>query len=158
MTMLESTPVAYNNSATTKWRVAPRGASVSGNTASFGEWLTPRAQWLRAAADRLKDVFLLDSGWDGGVAPSVDPFSIQLSWTLLRLVAERMPSLPMPVLVPTANGGMVVEWVADQAEISIEISSELRVFYDIPAYGPPWEGAFDDAPINPGELLHRYFA
>lgn len=156
MTLVESTPVAYGYSTAT-WPAASRGASVSGFAVTFGEWAPRRASWLRAAAERLKDLFLLESGWDGGVAPQLSPPVIQVAWELLRQVCDLMPAVQMPLILPTANGGVALEWTAEAGDLTIELDGTPRLSFDIPAHGAPWEGSFNDSPVNAGELLFEYF-
>lgn len=157
MTIAESTPVGYNYS-TSSWLAASRGASVTGYVATFGSWTAPRAPWLKAIADRLKDLFLLDTGWDGGVAPPIEPRLIELTWRVAQQVAEYLPTVQPPQVVPTVNGGISLEWTRDESELSIELGDRARLYYDIPSHRQTWEGEFTDSPVNPGELLLANFA
>ena len=156
MTITESTPVGYNS--TTAWLAASRGASVTGYLATCGSWAAPRAPWLRVVSDRLKDLFLLETGWDGGAAPPLDPDLIGLTWRVAQQVAECLPTVQAPQVVPTVNGGLTLEWTRDESELTMEFGARARLYYDIPADKQTWEGEFAESPVNPVALLLANFA
>lgn len=156
MNLTESTPIAYGYS-TEWWPAGSTDTSVAGNTLSLHNSRHLRADGLLSVRDRLTELFDLDSGWDGDSAPLINPHNIQASWNMVVRIREVMPSVQMPIIVPTSNGGVVLEWTDNGVDLSIEFEDGVHVFYDICDQGEPWEGSFSDSPINPGELLHEYF-
>lgn len=112
---------------------------------------------MYSVKDRLAELFNLNSGWDGDSAPQINYRNIEKSWDFVVKIRELMPSVQLPIIVPTVNGGIVLEWTKNRADLSIEFDDGAHVFYDICERGTPWEGSFNDSPINPGELLYEYF-
>jgi hypothetical protein len=70
-------------------------------------------------ATRLKTLAELEEGWlDGkGYAPD----KTQLAWLSTAFDTLYDPTLPLPYLYPTAEGGIQAEWSLGDWEISLEI-------------------------------------
>lgn len=157
MISTKSIPVEYGYS-TEKWTAGSYGASVSGHPVSSTQLLHCSTGWLSVVNERLKDLLNLDEGWDGDSAPPINGGDIERGWKLAKQIFDLIPSVQTPMILPTANGGIVLEWTNNKDDLSIEFENGVQVFYDIHADDASWEGNFNDSPINPGELLLKYFS
>lgn len=109
-------------------------------------------------ADRLEDLLLLDTGWDGGVAPPLDPVLIQRTWNVAEQIGQYLPYVQEPRVIPTVNGGLVLEWIQGDNELGIELGETTLVSIDVPARSLDWEGDLVDAPVDIGSLLIDCFS
>jgi hypothetical protein len=152
MTFVDSTAVVYSRPVA-NWGVARSGASCFSGTAQG------IASWTHDVEARLRELFLLDDGWDGGYAPRVNPGSIELVHGLLAQIAQVLPTSRRPMVSPTPNGGVAIEWTSTLAHLEI-VAEEQRVVlvYDVPSKRLDWEGDFVDAPFNAGQLLYEFFS
>jgi hypothetical protein len=73
---------------------------------------------------RLEELAGLDDGWlDGkGRAPAKE----KLDWLAKSFETRFDPSLPLPRLYPTAEGGVQAEWSLNDWEVSLEIDLETQ--------------------------------
>jgi hypothetical protein len=157
VTVIDATPVDYQHS-TSPWLHLSRAASVTASTATAVIWGTATAPWLRPVGRRFEELFLLDSGWDGGVSPQIDPVVLERAWVVTRSIAQALPTVGTPEIYPTPNGGIVLEWNSDGSELSIELGNQPHVFYDIAELESAWEGDIIDAPLDPIALLVHHFS
>lgn len=152
MTFVDSSTVAFTGGSA-GWNQAPSGASSSSGPASG------IAPWMHEVEARLRELFLLNEGWDGGFAPRVVPATIQRAHELLAQVATILPGSRRPTVAPTPNGGVALEWNSSVAHLEIVAEgTTVVVGYDVPQAGLDWEGLFSEAPLNAGQLLYEYFS
>jgi len=107
----------------------PSTQAVASSDALGVEVWAPRSAWIEAARVRLQELANLQPGWDGSRAPA-------LAVTCLNDVARFVESsliadLPVkPQIVPTAHGGLLLEWHTEEVDFIVESSPvEPPTFY-----------------------------
>lgn len=88
--------------------------------------------WLVDVLDRLLAFAELQPGWDSYGAPSIATEAIDLATRFLQLLADALPRLPRPMVVPTTHGGVQLEWNAANRAVGLEFraGAELAMFVD----------------------------
>lgn len=76
-------------------------------------------------ATRLEALAELEEGWLDGKGRAPD--KTQLAWLSTAFDTLYDPTLPLPYLYPTAEGGIQAEWSLDDWEISLEIDLAKQV-------------------------------
>jgi len=90
----------------------------------------PADAWLPRAFDRLQELMLLPSGWDGEGGRSITPAVASAAFNMLDRLASRA-SLE-PSLVPTREGRLQLEWHEPTGHLEAEINpdgSAVHVWY-----------------------------
>lgn len=78
-----------------------------------------RPAWLGECVERANDLLNLEPNWD-----SYGGERIEIKWAVeaLQLLSQIMVAgAPSPSLVPTAPGGVQLEWHANQVDLEIEL-------------------------------------
>lgn len=139
----------------------PRHETMSAHDVYLGA--TTRAadqhsDWLHDVQVDIKELLLLNSGWDGTVADPVSLQAVENSRQLIASVHEALPTLRRPVVTPTIDGRVVIEWHSNEAHFDLNVGNvDVLVFCEARDEGIEWEGSAQEIPINPGEFLTRYF-
>lgn len=76
-------------------------------------------QWVERVMDQVRDLSTLKPGWDTYQGAPVKARVLESALTILSGIMP--PSAPAPELVPTASGGIDVEWQIESADLSIQI-------------------------------------
>jgi hypothetical protein len=103
----------------------------------------PRPLWADAAERQLNELLALEPGWDGYRAREVADAAVETTVELLDRFMDE--AVEFPDLFPLNDGGIQIEWHADDVDIEIEVSPEGDAF--VLATGP------DDALLAEGELF-----
>jgi hypothetical protein len=84
--------------------------------------------WIMSARDRLDELAGLPPGWDGAVAQVVSPAYITGAFGFISsdLVANLEAK---PDLVPTYDGGLLIEWHTEAVDLIIELGPGGSSFY-----------------------------
>ena len=82
----------------------------------------PLPMWWERLSHRAEELLHLPAGWDSYQASAVSPVAVEAMFRFLgRFMAD---DLPTPQLIPTADGGINVEWhLGEDGDIEVE-------FYD----------------------------
>jgi hypothetical protein len=108
-------------------------APVPGSQSVLQERELPPS-WIDAAEDKLRELLELEDGWDTYGAPAIESDTVQAASILLRMLARAVRDLPMPSIVPTAAGGVEIEWStpADDVVASLELvpGGTLVLYHD----------------------------
>ncbi len=93
------------------------------------------AGWRRKLAETLDRLQLLQSNWNSYAAKPVDPAVLSAAEDLLRRLS--FLDLLMPTIVPTAEGGVQIEWHDRGVDLEIELLSpeKYRLSFDDLASG-----------------------
>ena len=98
----------------------------------------------QALVAQVEALALLQDGWcDGdGIAPDKE----QLEWAAGKLAEGFPENLPFPLVAPTPEGGLFLEWIAAEWRVSCEVllpthSAELQAVNTV-------SGAVEDAEVN----------
>lgn len=114
--------------------------------------------WLHDVQVEIKEFLLLNAGWDGTVAEPISLRAVENSRRIIGALHQALPALKRPVVTPTIDGRVVIEWHSSEAHFDLDIGdADVLVFYEARSEGIEWEGPAPDVPINPEEFLIRYF-
>jgi hypothetical protein len=91
-----------------------------------------KSEWLRQVSLRLDELCALDTGWDGYSSEKVRFSTADFVNQFLQEVY--FDGLPTPALVPSADGGIQVEWVeghANAIEALVDRPNHMECFVAI---------------------------
>jgi hypothetical protein len=116
-------------------RRVPRGTADSRPAAS----LPAEPAWLRPVLAGLETILSLPEGWNSYRAHRVDGQAAIRAIQLLLDTAQA--ETPAPSVVPTAPGGVQLEWHMRAIDLEVEITPDLQVAvaYDDTATQAEWE-------------------
>lgn len=102
----------------------------------------PVPEWVGRAAAMLDELLALPENWNGYGAAAIEPRVVPV---VLNFLAEVFVEghAPLPDLVPTADGGVQVEWHVGGFDLEVEVSpkSGLRAYFYDEASEEEWEGS-----------------
>lgn len=135
-------PMAFTTGALAKPRTLPSRATISGDpppTTSPGH----EGDWLPDVKVQIKELLLLDPGWDGSVAAPISGAAVEAAIRFLQTAVEFVEGVRRPYVSPTANGGVNVEWHGADAHFDVTVEGDAVWVY---ASGPDaeWEGPLPD--------------
>lgn len=82
--------------------------------------------WLLSTFDRIRELVVLPTGWDGHDGRPVDidvaAFAIQF------LLQTLEPDGPAPQVVPLSYGGIQLEWHEQGIDLEVEVEAPNRIF------------------------------
>lgn len=108
-----------------------------------GEW-NIEEDWLPDVLVQLKEYDLLPEGWDGSVAPV--PSRAARAWAAAFLEAVRSADsrICRPVVAPTVNGGIGIEWHGHGYHLDLEYEDDAIAVYATTPEGYEWEGGLGE--------------
>ena len=86
-----------------------------------------RDAWMNAVGQRLALLLGLKKGWDGYQGGPISEDTARFTWQLLLQIWS--PDLPAPDISPMSDEGIMLEWLSDQYELTIEIGAPFEVEY-----------------------------
>ncbi len=104
------------------------------------ERLAGLLEGLLSYIDSLLD---LPAGWDAYGAPAIQIEHVDLAaWLVSHLMR---PDTPTPSIIPTASGGVQIEWHSEGIDFEVETvgPTELSVYFRDSATGLEWERDID---------------
>lgn len=91
----------------------------------FGlSWAEP--DWIRPAEHAIQRLMELPAGWDSYGARPIEANAVDAILQVLGRTMERYS--PAPAVVPTASGGLQLEWHAGGIDLEVEATPDGRVF------------------------------
>jgi hypothetical protein len=112
-------------------------------------------KWVDSALSAIEDLARLSDGWDSYGARPISVDSIVRFFDVMNDLLLQFERL-QPNLVPTAAGGIQVEFHAPGEEMELSITPEkMTVFYQNEARGVSWEGDFNEHRVEVHEVLER---
>jgi hypothetical protein len=81
-------------------------------------------RWFHEIQDRLWRLASLPSGWDSYASDRISARSLTSAATLLWNVMRE--DMPIPSIMPSPDGGVVVEWRVNNVELSVDIDADGR--------------------------------
>jgi hypothetical protein len=138
----------------------PRPSFEVDRTIRLGLKLTPHSTlamtsppWITAVVDRI-DYLLsaLSEGWDG---EGGRPLDFETAMKCVSFLLEKaLHETPAPQIIPTALGGLQLEWHMGGADLEISFEPNARpVFFYIPPEGSEIEGDAESQEDLVGELI-----
>lgn len=84
--------------------------------------------WIVSALQRLDELAALAPGWDGANAPALNPAYIKSALEFIS--SDLITSIDAkPDLVPTCDGGLLIEWHTEAVDLIIELAPVGASFY-----------------------------
>lgn len=68
------------------------------------------AEWRDETLRQIRNLRWLAAGWDGPGSPAMRESTLALACQLVELLAESLPDLQPPAIVPTPDADVFVEW------------------------------------------------
>jgi hypothetical protein len=97
-------------------------------------------EWLYDAVNSLLRLARLPNNWDSRGAASPTLKSIVGA---LRALSRVMSSeIPVPVIAPTVDGGILLEWLRSPLEVSVEVEPDGRAWVSYESTQGEWDGPF----------------
>lgn len=117
------------------------------------------APWVWRALSSIHELEILDDGWDGGVAAAVDAGAIRAASRYVVVLGDNLASLAPPLVAPTVNGGVTLEWHSADSDVEFEFAGDGEVLvYSMTADGDEYEGPLNSAPVAALAPLYRFGA
>lgn len=116
--------------------------------------VTPQSRTrLERAIEQMQGFGVLDAGWDSYGAQLVQPDAVLQALRLLAVVFNVRDDITDPMIVPTSDGGVQLEWDRDGLHLELEVrpSLDVDVYWERPD-GETWEGLLQ----NNQESLLRF--
>jgi len=108
--------------------------------------------WMRPVLEAFNTLLGLKPGWDSYRAPKVKPEVGRAAFDLLRDIMRA--KTPVPSIVPTADGGVQIEWHTKGIDLEIEVRSatQATAYFEHRATDESWEtdlaGGLDVRPLT----------
>lgn len=101
--------------------------------------------WAVSVAKQAVTLLGLPPGWDSYGARRLSPDALRSGLYLLSRVM--MPSTVAPILVPTSEGGVQIEWHSRGLDLEVEVrpAGEVSVYVHNLNTGREWSGTLMDA-------------
>lgn len=144
--MLPEPPTIAENATLSAQRTRRTGTQVTKEL-----WPT----WARTLEDRLLKLLYLRSDWDSYGAQPIQAKAADQAFTLLREVMNDRS--PTPAVVPTATGGVQLEWHVQEIDLEIEINpaGNVTAFSRDGRSGDEWEDTLPNALRRLQESISR---
>ena len=113
----------------------------------------------RNAAGTIRELLQLPPNWNTYGAPRISPSAAELAMEVLA-IAQR-DGLPGPAVVPTAEGGIQLEWARRGSELEIEVLPDRTLAYLLVLAGGTDTEEGEPQSMSGSEirdLLHRWLA
>ena len=86
-----------------------------------------RNGWMSAAYQQLAQLLELKRGWDGYQGSAISEDTAIFTFQLLYQIWS--PDFPVPDISPMSDGGIMLEWLTNNYELTIEIEAPFSVEY-----------------------------
>lgn len=95
------------------------GSSIVASSADVSQWNA----WTEDAERSIKQLLLLDPGWDGEYALPVTEIAVAASQKLIMILSEAVPGIRPPFIGASIFGGVSLEW-SQRGSTHIQFSAE----------------------------------
>ena len=128
-------PVPWGASRVARRSSATPAVSFLAETRSAPEW---QADTLK----RVRNLRWLAPGWDGPGSPAMHRTTVDVACFLIDKLAESLPTLRPPTIVPTPEAGIFVEWYDPTCSIGFTVrhAGSVEVCYEDADRDIEWEG------------------
>jgi len=96
--------------------------------------------WVQSAVNALVELALLQTNWDSRGA--IKPTAKAVVGALRVLARVMSDDIPLPVIAPTADGGVLLEWLRSPLEVTIEVEADGRAWVSYGSAQAEWDGPF----------------
>ena len=97
--------------------------------------------WMKATLKQLEEISTLERNWDSYGAPVIAPSRIAQAYNVVQSVMH--DCAPPPILLPTSDGGIQIEWHTHGVDLEISLVSDADLdisFEDLREEFPSFEG------------------
>lgn len=125
-------------------RTASQGVARPSGTSRIGmlsemHWA---AEWRDETLRQIRNLRWLAAGWDGPGSPAMRETTLAIACELVGVLAERMPDLRPPAIVPTPDAGVFIEWhdLKRSVGFTVRDADDVELCYEDAVRGVEWEG------------------
>ena len=106
------------------------------------------AEWRNETLRRIRNLRWLAAGWDGPGSPAMREATLATACQLVERLAESLPDLRPPAIVPTPGAEIFIEWYdpAHSIGFTVRDADNVEVCYEDAARGVEWEGHVGSLP------------
>ena len=106
------------------------------------------AEWRDETLRQIRNLRWLAAGWDGPGSPAMRESTLALACKLVELLAEGLPDLQPPAIVPTPDAGVFIEWYDPTRSVGFTVrdTDYVELCYEDAARGIEWEGHVGSQP------------
>ena len=106
------------------------------------------AEWRDETLGRIRNLRWLGAGWDGPGSPAMEYTTLAAACQLVEQLAETLPDLQPPAIVPTPDAGVFIEWYNPTRSVGFTVRdrSDVELCYEDAALGVEWEGHVRNLP------------
>lgn len=97
--------------------------------------------WVATITPRLQNLMMLRSNWNSYGARTIQFSSLEAAIELLSRIMR--PNTPPPIIMPTSDGSLQLEWHEKGLDLEVRIYSRSRFYVsveDLRNRGRDWEG------------------
>lgn len=119
--------------------------------------VTPLARArLEGSIQRMQSFGVLGADWDSYGAHLVQPDAVLQALRLLAVAFNTREDIADPMIVPTSDGGVQLEWDRDDVHLELEVrpSLDVEVYWERPD-GETWEGPLQNDQSSLLRFLQR---
>jgi hypothetical protein len=110
-----------------------------------------RSEWLRNVRQRLRALADMPAGWDGYGAPRIPTETTLFALQVLQDIYTRR--LPPPDISAMSSGGIMIEWVNNNTELTVEVLGPYSTSYVMEVAGQ--QAAAGEVGSDTSELQKR---
>jgi hypothetical protein len=96
--------------------------------------------WVQSAVNALVKLSRLHADWDSRGA--INPTAKAVIGALRVLARVMSDDIPLPVIAPTVDGGILIEWLRSPLEVTIEVEADGRAWVSYGSAQAEWDGPF----------------
>jgi hypothetical protein len=97
--------------------------------------------WVEVITPRLQNLMMLRSNWNSYGARIIELSNLEVAIELLGRLMR--PSTPVPIIMPTSDGSLQIEWHERDIDLEVRIHGRSRyyvTFEDLRNHRHDWEG------------------
>ena len=104
------------------------------------------AAWRATALSKILNLRWLGTGWDGPDSEPISQVAIARACGIAQTVAEHLPSIVAPTILPTNYFGVLLEWhtASRSVAFTVDVDGLIEMDYRDKERDVEWEGNFED--------------
>ena len=126
-------------------RAAQSGGRSRAHALSDMHWA---AEWRDETLRQIRNLRWLAAGWAGPGSPAMEDTTLAVASLLVEQLAESLPGLRPPAIVPTPDAGVFIEWYDPTRSVGFTVRDRgyVELCYEDAALGVEWEGHVGNPP------------
>ena len=104
------------------------------------------AIWKEVALSKISNLRWLGAGWDGPDSQPIAQIAIERACHIALTVAEHLPNIVPPTILPTHYFGVLLEWYTTARHVAFTVDTDgvIEMDYRDKTRHVEWEGSFED--------------